>query len=532
MIHSTLKNTILLLVVVVCLSGASEVEASYDYYENFDGYADNSNVTDIPGWEGQTDWEVTNNFSLSAPHSVGCNASGCITTDSDIPRYTVPSTTEGVYTINASVMNVRLGQPFSEFAIYVNNSNSSNDTKLCDVSLSASNFAVSANGNTSSVTVTATSSTWYNIQMVIDQNQHICSGSFNNATSTAWVGTSTTIPISNVWIEGDSQSTYDSYFDNFALYYSESQTSSSTVTSQCTTCTRVISRSPDIDETVPTTTNGIPLIVEYYVSEDDFCSNLFCQTNISIATQGATNNEKFVYAEEVSAQGTGDISHFFTQINSSGTYIFEIKIFNNYPLIPTNDKLWEITKFHIGAPTSSSTLATYASSTRASGYQTVTTIEEGSEEAGTADSPGVIALGVQGIFNDFASLPPWGYIWVFNQTLQNGTTTAISDIVVSFPTSSPAHGTTLTLPLSSGVLNSIDFINNEGFTSQYGNTFETITYWWEFFWYILFAFWVIKETAGLVSFGSSTPDRGQGRINTVDMRSTNRYGTRDINMRK
>jgi len=315
-------------------------------------------------------------------------------------------------------------------------------------------------------------------------------------------------------------------------------TSTSSTSYECTDCTRIISWTPDTGETIPTTTIGVGALASVYINDDDLCESILCTTKVSLAIRKADSSSRYVWTKDITTAGQHDLSHWFDEVNSAGTYYFEIAIFNDYPLFDLNKK-FQVSAFYNGRPSTASELQTYASSTTGSLGDTVTFIEDYSDDPGSDDSPGVIAKVLIDIFNEFLHLPPWGYVTVFNETLQNGSTTAISDIAISFPTSSPAYGLSLTLPLESSIDDAITYINANGFNSTYGNTMDTIYALWNTIWYIAFIFWTVANVVGTFNVSLVGP-RGQSQASfnrgrsalerkTIDMRSGRNSGT--INMK-
>jgi len=213
----------------------------------------------------------------------------------------------------------------------------------------------------------------------------------------------------------------------------------------------------------------------------------------------------------------------------------QIRITNSYLFgLTKSEVLWEVRKFNVGSATTFSQAQAYASSSREDNWNTVLNLEEGSDDIGTQDSPGVIAQIFRDTVTEFMLLPPWGYIVLFNQKMASGTaSTTYSDIAISFPDSSPVAGLTGTLPLKSAVEDAIQTVRDNGYTSEYGDSWDTIQYYWVLFWYVVFLFWFLREIAGIggFSFGSRSNiseeqkqsmtlrvGKGSGSPGTIDMR--------------
>jgi len=270
---------------------------------------------------------------------------------------------------------------------------------------------------------------------------------------------------------------------------------SSTTLTECTTCTRITSHDPEVGETVATSTNTIN--IGYYISEDDYCSSLLCQSYIKIGVLEPLSSTKMVYVGEVMRQGNNTFSHTFTDMGyATGTVTTEIEIFNDYTILPTNTKLLEVYKWYkVTANTEAETQA-YASTTRSNDWETQISIDEGSLDVGSTDNPNIISRVFVDTVNDFLRLPPWGYIYVFNDTMQNPTATDIATTTLThtFPAGMPAEGLSITLDVASGVSSTIAMIRQQTVSTIDGDPFDKFLEYWETIWYIIFALWVIRET--------------------------------------
>jgi len=333
------------------------------------------------------------------------------------------------------------------------------------------------------------------------------------------------------------------FMDDLSIYAGDSNDSQNQ-SSVCSTCTRVISTDPSTGEYVATTTTGYMVSADYFVanglqtgsSENDFCSGLsflrVCTTKIQINVKRADSTQVYIYAEEVPDDGQQYIQHFFSEINSAGTYWLEIRIYNEFignNYLPSEDVLYYISKFYIGTPTSQAALDSFWGTTELTERNEF--IEEGSIDPGDLTSPGLIPRLFSKTFDDFVHLPPWGYAVVFNDTLQNGTSTALGTLTMSFPTSSVAHGKTLELPLTTGFSGAITQINANGVTTSHGNQFETFLYYWNMIWYIMFAIWIAREVMGAfsnVDLSSNDLDLSKSKLDSSGRRVDNKRGTLDL----
>jgi len=384
---------------------------------------------------------------------------------------------------------------------------------------------------------------WAKVQVV--QNGDSIVARLNDTGAWQNIVSGTSVNASHVRLD-ESSNRYN--IDDLSVYSGDSNDTQGQ-TSACPTCTRIISTDPSMGEYIATTTTGYMVNATYFVangaqtssSENDFCSGLsflrICTTKIQINVKRADSTQVYIYAEEVPDDGEQYIQHFFEEINSAGTYWLEIRIYNEFvgnDLLPSEEILYYISKFYVGTPTSQSALEAFWGTTDINARNEL--IEEGSIDPGDLTSPGLIPRLFSKTFDDFLHLPPWGYAVVFNDTMQNGTSTALGTLTMSFPTSSVAYGKTLDLSLTDGFSTAIDDININGVTSEYGNQFATFLHYWNLLWYIMFALWIAKEVMGgftNVDF-SRKPDldsSGQpANSNTIDMgRKTGGWNNVKIN---
>jgi len=404
---------------------------------------------------------------------------------------------------------------------------------------SPNNLKLRASGGTDVIVSTGlTQDTWYYYKIEWDKL-------LNQVRIVNWNGLSTTSP----WVtiangtgvlqsysfsaSSDSSVTPDiyGYYDDIYITDSNSSTSTSNAVS-CSTCTRVISFDPDTGEVLSSTTNGYTASVAYYVSLDDFC-DVLCTTFIELAILPPLSSTRIVYTDEVANSGVQlDALHYFSEINATGTYSYEIKIYNRYffGALRTN-LLWDIHKFYVGQANTLAEISAYSTSTREQNWDTISTLEDGSDDLGTASDPGVIPSIIENTAKEFLLLPPWGYVVYFNIAVQSGTSSGLSSLPISFPTSSPAHSLSLNLPLSSAFDDAIATVRAQGVTNEIGDSYDQIEYYWELFWYIVFTLWLIREVSGFSFFtGTGTQNTmTPSQRESMTLRVGNRRG--DIDMR-
>jgi len=364
-----------------------------------------------------------------------------------------------------------------------------------------------------------TTSNWLQFRMQIDVENRTCKG-FAGGVYIGQVNFHTdTVITGNYELQLASFGTGSAskWYDDITILTGVVSASSS-VSSDCTTCTRVISTLPSSGQTLATTTNGYTTVVQYYITEDDHCLAL-CESFAEISIQKVATSDKYIYNEAIPAYGYGTIAHNFSQINATGTYVMEIRLYNEWIFGAfRNEQLWQIQKFYVGSPTSQAVIDAYASSSRETGFNSIANIEAGSDDIGSQNSPGVISMALRDTFTQFLYLPPWGYVVMFNTTLMNGTTTAVTDLTIQFSSSSPAYGKTLTLPIDSGIDNALAQIDALGPSGEYGDTVATIMHYWALLWYGAFLLWIIMQLTG-ISFGTNN-NKNTSHIKDVDMRKT------------
>jgi len=330
--------------------------------------------------------------------------------------------------------------------------------------------------------------------------------------------------------------------DDFSVYSGDSADSNLGV--NCSTCTRVVSIDPSPGEHLATSTAGQQVTVVYYVSDglvssDDYCNQVFgigvCTTKISVGVKSVVSSEIYTYVEEVSAGGEElSFFHFYDQINHSGTYWIEVRIYNTYVggsyVNALNEEvLYYVSTFYIGTPNTPEEIAGYVAENGLT--DRVERAEAGSLESGTLDDPSFVSRAFEDLTHEFLLFPPWGYITIFNETLQNGTSTAIGTMNLSFATSSPAYGKTLSLPITGASEDGIQYLRDHGVTGDQGDSWDTAIYYWNLFWYIAFIIWLMRELFGLFSGvnldSTHTVDLSKSRV-VGNQRVDNKRGTLDL----
>jgi len=127
---------------------------------------------------------------------------------------------------------------------------------------------------------------------------------------------------------------------------------------------------------------------------------------------------------------------------------------------------------------------------------------------------------------------------IFSATSTPTTTLALA---MTFPTSSPASGMQIDLDISNTVEDAINSINND---YPVKDMYDEAMIYWNWFWYLLLAFWIIGQILGTFQFDfnydineeHSNNSRSRNKPyrkppRTLDMKSTNRHRTRDVNMK-
>jgi len=267
----------------------------------------------------------------------------------------------------------------------------------------------------------------------------------------------------------------------------------------------ILSITPAPGSVIATTTNGMAVNMTYTTGIEDHCY-ILCTSYVRVGIIDRTDptRTKAIYAEEIPAAGEQTYYHFFSNVDSAGTYSVEVDFYNIYAFNSLQtDKLFYTYLFYNGKVSTQSELNAANDAYRENNYVNVDAIEEGSADIGNPDDPGVIVRLFRDAYLDFLHLPPWGYIVVFNDTFNNATSTAIADLTIEFPTSSPAYGQSLVLPLTSSASNTSAYISAAGTTVDGLDSWEQIMKYWTLFWYLVFALWVVREIFGVWNFGST-----------------------------
>jgi len=100
--------------------------------------------------------------------------------------------------------------------------------------------------------------------------------------------------------------------------------------------------------------------------------------------------------------------------------------------------------------------------------------------------------------NDLLSRPPFGYVTrlseIFTAT-STGSSTSLG-FVVSFPDGTPGENISFNANFSTGLHNAIIGINAIDVETIEGGAFDKFLFYWNTIWWILFAFWLLKEIIG------------------------------------
>ena len=289
---------------------------------------------------------------------------------------------------------------------------------------------------------------------------------------------------------GTSTSNYDDYFD-------------------CDTCTRIISHEPYTDEVLASTTSGYMVSADVYVNADDLGlgNDGYIQFWLSPPLSDEVHKSSPIPIESLDTTETYLYYYNSSYISATGTYTMSIHVVDE-GFYWDNDIRNTYFSFALGTENTATETQAYYETSRANDFETENYIE------GIIEEPGKLALLIDDVFSDFIHLPPFGYVVIFVETMQNGTSTALDDLTMGFASSSPLAGTTISLDIAGGFEQAIQTIRDEGVNGENGDSFDTFMYYWELMFYIAFAFWLVKELLGLSmvgSFGYSGGDTEQLR---------------------
>jgi len=348
-------------------------------------------------------------------------------------------------------------------------------------------------------------------------------------------------------LQGGGNATSSSYFRRI-------QSDGNTyTTSDCETCTRIISTEPGGGETIPLS-DSLIVYADVYVNSEDTCGSFLtyvgwsCKTYVEFqVTPVMTQTDLFSYQEVVDLDTTETLAFDASSIlqSASSTYYMSVTIVNKTTTWGLLQPLNELTgassqrisetltvRFSMGDFTPQEDVDAYNAALGESLYDRQNMIDSNSDIFGDAANPGIFVSEWGAWAQQFLYLPPYGYVTYFNSVLQNATSSELGDMSLTFQEGTPGGGLTFTLPLNDVASSSIALLNANGGTGEHGNVYDTFIFYWESLWKIIFALWVIYQITGLMNFTSSpsvseriTP---QQRVkSTIDMRG----GRGTINMR-
>jgi len=312
------------------------------------------------------------------------------------------------------------------------------------------------------------------------------------------------------------------------FYYTLYSGSTSTPTSsdyesyfECDTCTRIISHDPYTDEVLASTTSGYMVSADVYVNADDLGlgNDGYIQFWLSPPLSDEVHKSSPIPIESLDTTETYLYYYNSSYISATGTYTMSIHVVDE-GFYWDNDIRNTYFSFALGTENTATETQAYYETSRANDFETENYIE------GIIEEPGKLALLIDDVFADFIHLPPFGYVVIFIETMQNGTTTAFDNLEMGFATSSPLHGTTINLDLAGGFETAIQNIRDDGVNSEHGDSFDTFMYYWELMFYMGFAVWLIKELLGL-SVLSGGSGGGVGRSSGQTFKGTSGNSTGD-----
>lgn len=304
------------------------------------------------------------------------------------------------------------------------------------------------------------------------------------------------------------------YLENL-FYASQNNLASSTASStvdysgQCPTCTRVVSTDPAPLEVLPSILASLDYNVEFYTSEEDYCSNLICQSYITVSIANVLSNIREYRSADISSSGYQSFTPNFTNTTATGTYSVSIEIQRDYPLGIDTTQLLDYRSFSIGAATPTSTIREWQAINNPQGSPD-TWVEE--FNSGYGSSP--LADKMKEYATTFLMLPPWGYVSQMYVTLYNPATSSLPSIHVAFPVGLPGAGHTLTLSPQEGLSTALANIEAIDVSTIDGSPMDQFLYYWEILWYIIFGFWLVREVTKSFSFSIDSTSH----IREVNMR--------------
>jgi len=509
MVLQRYKNAILLLLAVVCLSVASDVRADYtEWNHNFDSYS-TGNLNGQDGWVGDTDLDIE---SFEGGYAVRNELNGANEIDK-INLYDLTNYDDYYVTATFQTYTNYTGNSTLSAHIEIMDSNG-DDSCIFGIGTDSDYRVVpfvNGLGTIDVIDELVPTSTPVTVSVQLDNVNQRCR-LFTSASTTEWTnfssdysGTSTTqlqIQITDIGSYGDV------YVDNIFISGVNSGLTLGGV--QCTTCTRIIEFwDPENGETLAGTTTAQDLDFTYFVSTDDFVqADTYVKYRIQHALYYPSAINQYIATVQEATQfvpQSGITTHFYSTLSKllyTGTYNLQAEIYT--------EELIEAPWWNPFADdeTVKTVLATkslifyVATATTQADYQ----YQEQENLFNQAQIDAVQDEGfkdyVDGIFNKLKYSPPFGYATLIaDMWLATTSSTSALELTLTGTGTSPLAGHTLTLNLGDAIDDGIDTINAQG---QMWDKFMDL---WNLFWYVMLAFWIIREIFGGHGFTIKTEEK-------------------------
>jgi hypothetical protein len=477
--HKKVKRIFLLLAVVVCLSGASDVNA-----EEFTIYGNDSAVatSTYGNWLGSSFTGVEGYFSGVQVSVTDSGTGGSLPTE-----YRFAKIYECTSLACTSATPVYTWSPSSKIAIQ-------------DLDSTCQRITLTA----SSTSYYLEPAKFYYIELGRSTATRIAKqcGSFGN-------------PVPSY----PQSSGYDDSFDPYYKIYTNVSATSSAITAY----------EPYAEELLTATTTSYSASVSYYLLAQDIPTDGDVTVSYSYRHVLSDYQESQIVDNlAVSQTNNGEqITPFFLEnLTQNGTYAVTIKLTANTPT-----PWWDIFSSYdyISEELDSVTYSFYigTSTTPLQIQEAKQAWEEAQLINNDENALSQLNIWMQQGLNALLYMPPIGYASHIVDLLR-ATTTATSSIAIThtFPSNAPAGlaGTVLTLDASTGLSDSIASIRAMDIETIEGDPFEKFMYWWNLLWYMALVVWILQQVFSMFEIDLTYNSKGGEYQKSGNVRGISNHG--------
>jgi len=308
------------------------------------------------------------------------------------------------------------------------------------------------------------------------------------------------------------------------------EVSTTTESTECTTCTRLLSTSPADGSFVATSTQRL-ITTSLYIAQEDYDEDYTYTLKYYYYPQATYSEANIIgsalapFAEQsetvITGYGTTTTAFFASKLNITGIYNYEITLTRTkdgiiYDILDRfidfgTQYFYETGQYTVGTTSDYEALKNAVNlGERIAGRLQSCNFFDFTNLSLTATSSAVgcitallvptkddlVQVGTT-MREGILAKAPFGYaLRIYDLFFASSTVIAVPSITISFPTGSPGEGQSLTLEVPNNVNNSITYLDEATVPTIDGSPYQSFLYYWETLWYIVFAFWAMAEIIG------------------------------------